>query len=113
VAVDHDRVAAGCDVRQGYAEGGAGPLALGVWSALIVAPLVGPLTTLPSGVPWVLTLREVVIGALAAVVTTAVRLAVPWLSTTAVVQVAAGVVCASRHGRPRTCQARWRCRPLS
>jgi flagellar biosynthesis protein FliR len=45
---------------------GALSLALGVWSALMVAPIVapiaGPLTMLPSGVPWELALREVVIG---------------------------------------------------
>jgi flagellar biosynthesis protein FliR len=40
---------------------GALALALGVWSALIVAPIAGPLTT--TGVPWELALRELVIGA--------------------------------------------------
>ena len=40
---------------------GALALALGVWSALIVDPVVGPLTS--SGVPWELAVREVLIGA--------------------------------------------------
>ena len=42
---------------------GALALAVGVWSALLVAPIVAPMTMMPTGVPWELALREVVIGA--------------------------------------------------
>ncbi len=55
---------------------GALALALGVWSALLVAPLAGPLTT--SGIPWELGVRELVLGATLGIVA-----AVPLLAAAA------------------------------